>query len=186
MKRLMTCGAMAAAIVAFASPSFAQTKTVTGETKVVTATVEAITHSTRTVTVKKSDGTYEDFYVPSEFKGFDTLKVGDTITARYYENIVLRVQKPGEAPVDTSDEAVTRASGKTAGTVAHQRTITATITEIDQKVPSITFSGPHGWKYSTKVKDVDALAKVKVGDKVDITWTEAALLSLEKPKDTAK
>jgi hypothetical protein len=32
------------------------------------------------------------------------------------------------------------------------------------------------------VKDKDALAKVKVGDRVDITWTEALILSLENAK----
>ena len=69
-----------------------------------------------------------------------------------------------------------------AGTAAHQRTITATIAAIDMKVPSITFTGPNNWKYSTKVQDKDALSKVKVGDKVDITWTEAMVLSLEDAK----
>ncbi len=48
-------------------------------------------------------------------------------------------------------------------------------------MPSITFSGPNGWTYSSRVEDKKALATVKVGDKVDITWTEALLLSLESP-----
>ena len=76
----------------------------------------------------------------------------------------------------------TRAAGGAAGTAAHQRTITATITAIDNSLPSITFSGPNGWKYSTRVEDKAALAKVKVGDKVDITWTEAMILSLDEGK----
>ena len=65
------------------------------------------------------------------------------------------------------------------GTRATQRTITATITAIDPNIPSITFTGPNGWKYSSKVQDTEALAKVKVGDKVDIVWTEAMMVSLE-------
>jgi hypothetical protein len=47
-------------------------------------------------------------------------------------------------------------------------------------VPSITFTGPSGLKYTSKVQDTEALAKVKVGDKVDIVWTEAMLVSLER------
>ena len=39
-----------------------------------------------------------------------------------------------------------------------------------------------GWKCSSRVQDTAALAKVKVGDKVDITWTEAMLVSLEPEK----
>ena len=163
-------------------PLLAQTKTVTGETKTVTASVEAIDSSNREVTVKKPDGTYDVFYVPPGMKRFDTLKIGDTVTARYYENMVLTVQKPGAQPKDSGHAAVTRSTEGAAGTTAHQRTITATITAIDLKAPSITFTGPNNWKYSTRVEDKEALAKVKVGDKVDITWTEAMILSLDEGK----
>jgi hypothetical protein len=74
---------------------------------------------------------------------------------------------------------MTRAAGQAAGTVAAQRTITATITEIDPKMPSATFKGPNGWSYSSRVQDTKALAKVKVGDQFDITWTEAMIVSLD-------
>jgi hypothetical protein len=160
----------------------AQTKTITGKTQTVTATVEAIEKGTRQVYLKKPDGTYEVVYVPEEVKRFDTLKVGDKITARYYENVVLRLQPPGAKPVNESSRSVTPAPQGTAGTAARQRTITATISAIDPKVPSVTFSGPQGWNYTTRVEDKAALAKVKVGDKVDITWTEAVMVTVEDPK----
>jgi hypothetical protein len=155
----------------------AQTKTLTGPTQTVTGTVEAIETSSRQIYLKKPDGNTEVVYVPQEVKRFDTLKIGDKITAKYYENVVLRVQPPGSKPVDDASRAVTPAA--TGGTAARQRTITATISAIDMKVPSISFSGPRGWNYSTKVEDKAALAKVKVGDKVDITWTEAMLVSID-------
>jgi hypothetical protein len=62
-----------------------------------------------------------------------------------------------------------------------QRTITAKITAIDPKVPSISFTGPNGWNYSTRVQDKAALAKVKEGDRVDITWTAAAVVAFGEP-----
>ena len=162
-------------------PAVAQvSKTLTGETEVVTATVEAIDVSTRAVTLKGPDGTYTIVTAPPEMKRFNELKVGDTITARYYENIVLRLKEPGEKDVDTGTVGATRGTGaKPGATVAEQRTITATITQLDPKVPSITFTGPNGWTYSSRVEDKKALAKVKVGDKVDITWTSAALVSID-------
>ena len=55
--------------------------------------------------------------------------------------------------------------------------ITATITAIDPKIPSISLSGPNNWKYSSRVEDKDALKQVKVGDRLDIIWTEAVMLS---------
>jgi hypothetical protein len=155
-------------------------KTVAGETLVATATVEAIERGSRQVTVKKTDGTYEELYIPQDLKRFDTLKVGDKITARYYENLVLRLKAPGEKDVDAASSSVVPTKDAPSGTAAHQTTITATIAAIDQAVPSISFTGPRGWTYSTRVKDKAALAKVKVGDKVDITWTDALVVSLEQ------
>lgn len=155
-------------------------KTITGDTQVVTATVEAIERSTREVTLKEPDGTYTVLTAPPEMKRFNELKVGDKITVRYYENIVIRLKAPGEKDVDSDTGSATRGAGARPGaTVAEQRTITATITQLDPKVPSITFSGPNGWSYSSRVEDKKALAKVNVGDRVDITWTAAALVSID-------
>src|SRR5918993_781341 len=163
-----------------AHTAFAQTKTIQGETATITATVEAVNASTRTVTLKGPKGNYVDVVAPDSVTKFSAIKVGDKVTARYYENLVLRLQMPGEKAVNTGSQGVTAGAGtKPGATAATQRTITATITEIDQKVPSITFSGPNNWKYSSRVEDKQALAKVKVGDKVDITWTEALLVSFE-------
>ena len=42
-----------------------------------------------------------------------------------------------------------------------------------------------GRKYTSKVEDTKALAQVKVGDKVDIVWTEALLVSIDRGRPTA-
>ncbi len=161
----------------------AQTKTLQGEERTVTATVEAIDHATRTFTLKGPEGNYVDVEASPDVTRFNEIKVGDKVTARYYENVVLRLKQPDEKSVDSDGEAVTRGAGvKPGATVATQRTITAMITAIDPSVPSITFTGPRNWKYSSRVEDKKALAKVKVGDKVDITWTAALLVSLEAPR----
>jgi hypothetical protein len=171
--------AMVGAIVATAVPLFAQTASRSSELKTTTVTVEAIEKSTREITIKRDDGTYDVFYASPEVKRFDSLKVGDKITARYYENIVLTMHRAGEPARDTDKSDVTRAQATTGATASHQRTITATITAIDQNAPSITFTGPRNWTYSTRVEDKKALSQVKVGDKVDLTWTEAMIVSLD-------
>jgi len=148
----------------------------------VSATVEAIEKSSRMLTLKAADGTTTTLTVPPDVKRFDGLKVGDKITAKYYDNIVLRKKAPGEKDVNTLSGAVAPSAGaKPTGSASVQRTITATITAIDPKVPSISLSGPNNWKYSSKVADKEALKQVKVGDKLDITWTEAVLLSVDGP-----
>jgi hypothetical protein len=170
----------AAALLTLATISvWAQTKVLQGEMKTVTATVEAIETASRQVTARKPDGTDVTFYVPTSMKRFDSLKVGDKLTAKYYDNIVLQVKEAGTPDVDAAAGKLVPVEGAPAGTMSYQRTITATITAIDPKVPSITFNGPGGWKYSSRVEDKAALAKVKVGDKVNITWTMAVLMSVE-------
>jgi hypothetical protein len=173
----------AALVLGMAGTVLAQSKTVQGKRETISATVEAINASTRTLTMKGPKGNYVDIYVPENVQRFASIKVGDTLTARYYENMVLVLKKAGEAPTDSATDAMTKGRGaKPGATDAAQRTITATITAIDRSIPSITFTGPNNWSYSSRVQDKKALAKVNVGDRVDITWTEAVLVSFEAPK----
>lgn len=180
-----TCGLLIAfgCLLSGAASASAQTKVIPGEMTTVTATVEAVDTATRTLSLKLKDGTYETLVAPREVERFDAIKVGDTLTARYYDNIVVRVKKPGEKDLDTAKDALTKTPGVSpGGTAATQRTITATITAIDMKIPSITLTGPNNWKYSSRVEDVNMLKQVKVGDKLDITWTEALLVGFTPAK----
>jgi hypothetical protein len=183
MKRCVVGILAAAVLVSMARTAVAQSKTFTTEMKTETATVEAIEASTRTLTLKKPDGTFVTTVAGPDVKRFAEVKIGDKVNARYYENVVVRVKQPGEPDVETRGKATTGSEQVgPGGTKAKQVTITATITAIDMNAPSITFTGPRGWKYSTRVQDKEALAKVKVGDKVDIVWTEALLVSVDPVK----
>ena len=175
---------VAALALQLAPPALrAQSKTLPGQTVTMTATVEAIDHGRRMLTIKDTKGNYHEVEVPTSVQRFDTIKVGDKLNATYYDNIILRVKAPGEKDVNSGAAAVVPTQGsRPAGTVSKQRTITATIVAIDQQVPSISFKGPNNWSYSSKVEDKEALKKVKVGDKVDITWTEAMLVSFDTLK----
>ena len=96
-----------------AAASAQVSKTVPGKMEVLTVTVESIEKASRVVTVKKPDGTYGVFSVPADVKRFDTLKIGDRITAKYYENIVLRLKAPGEKDVDSATGGVTASANGT-------------------------------------------------------------------------
>jgi len=183
MKRFVKGFVAAAVVVPMASRAMAQSKTVKSEMRTETGTVEAIDVPTRTVTLKKADGTFVTTVAGPDIARFAELKLGDTVNVRYYDNVVIRVKAPGEADVISGAKGTTGSEqALPGGTRAKQVTITATITAIDPNTPSITFTGPNGWKYSSRVQDTAALAKVKVGDKVDIVWTEATLVSVERGK----
>ena len=183
MKELVVGLVAAAGLVAMVHPVMAQSKTVRSEMRTETGTIEAIDASTRTVTLKKADGTVVTTVAGPDITRFAELQLGDTVNVRYYDNVVIRVKQPGESEVISGAKGTTGSEqALPGGTRAKQVTITATITAIDPTTPSITFTGPNGWKYSSKVQDTEALAKVKVGDKVDIVWTEAVLVSVERGK----
>lgn len=163
--------------------AFAQIKTIPGEPITVSATVQAIDHATRMMTLKAADGTLTTITAPAEVKRFNELKVGDTISAKYTDNIILRVMKPGEPAVNTGSQGMSVGTGaKPSATATAQRSVTATITAIDPAVPSITLQGPDKKIYTEKVADKEALKQVKVGDRLDITWSAAILLSADAPK----
>jgi hypothetical protein len=184
MRRFIAMALTGSALLGAATALGAQTKTIEGDTVVATATVEAIEQSTRTITLKDTKtGLYDTVVATPDMKRFSELKVGDKVTARYYENLVVRLKKPGEAAVDVDTGGITRGTGsRPGGTAATQRTITATVVAIDPKTSAVTVAGPNGWKYSRKVTDKKALAQLKVGDRLDMTWTDALLISVDPAK----
>ena len=181
MKRLVAGALAIAALALIPRQAMAQSRTVTAETKTETGTVEAIETASRTITLRKGDGTLVETVAGPDVKRFDEVKIGDKITARYYDTVILRMHRAGEPDVNSKTTGTTGAGQVLpGGTRARQRTMTATIAAIDPKAASVTFTGPNGWKYTSKVQDTEALAKVKVGDKLDIVWTEAMLVSVER------
>ena len=183
MKRFDTMGAGLALGLLAGTLAYGQVKEVPGDRVTEKGTVEAIDHKARVLTLKDEKGETVTVDVPAEVKRFDTIKVGDKVTVTYYDNVTVRLKKPGEAPVNELSAAVTPTPGaKPGGTVGAQRTMTAAVESIDPKVPSITFKGPNGWKYSRRILDKNVLKQVKVGDQVDFTWTEALQIAVEAPK----
>jgi len=148
----------------------------------LTTKIEAIDKTARLVTLKDKDGATETVYCGPEVKRFDELKVGDTITMRYYESIAYAIRKPGQPsglPAQPGP-SVTRGQGpKPGGTIAQQETATVTVKAIDEKVPSVTVVTEDKRTVSFKVDDKKNLKDVKVGDKVEITYTEAVMISVK-------
>jgi hypothetical protein len=150
-----------------------------------TATVVTIDHTKRMITLKDDKTGQEDtFSIGAEVKRFEEIKAGDRVRTSFYESVVLQVRKPGDpAPPPSSDTAVTRAkSDLPAATVAAQEKMTVTVKAIDAAVPSVTVTTPDGRTVTRKVEDKKNLTNVKVGDQIDITYTRALLLSIERVK----
>ena len=169
---------LAVPALASAQPSVTKSNTVRG-----TATIQAIDSTTRSITLKTKDGSEETFKAGPEITRFNELKVGDTLEVTYVESLVMRVQKPGEAPAATTgDAAMTRNAGRPGATLGAQVSTTVTVKAVDLAVPSITVLTEDGRTVTRKVEDKKNLNGVKVGDKIAITYTEALLMSVAPQK----
>ncbi len=157
----------------------------------VQGTVAAVDHSARTVTIRSQQGTVTTLDVPENATRFDQVKVGDPVTATYYDRISVRVKPAGEPAVDqTVQPAVTATPGALPGaTRTRQRVATVTITGWSPADKVVTFTGPNGTSYSRRLLDATDPAIVsglKVGDRVDVTRTEAVTLQSQAPLDTLR
>jgi len=150
-----------------------------------TAIVQAVDQEKRVVTLKRADGKIEDLKMGPEVRNLPQVKVGDEVTVKYYESIAYRLLKPGEAPVPPQGAAVVeraKPGEKPGGVVAGEVTVTATIEAIDKKAQTATLKGPNGRSITVKAQDPKNLERVKVGDEVVITYTEAVAISVTAAK----
>jgi len=142
----------------------------------VKATIVAIDKDKRIVTLRGPKGNDVNVLADEHVQRFNELKVGDVITATYSESVAVNVRKPGTAPPPELKQNIVRDKNRVGATVTEQRNISVKITAIDMTMQSITATGPQGNSMSFKVKDKNNLKDLKVGDNVDITYTEALLL----------
>jgi hypothetical protein len=181
MNRINAILSASGLVLALSLPSWAQeVRQLPTQTITLSGTVATIDHNNRIVHIKKADGSFETVDVPPGAKRFDELKVGDKVSITYNNNVSARLKPPGEAPVNTQTGTTTAGQGeRPGGTASVQRTMTATIDAIDKSASAITFTGPNGWKYSRHIVDPTVLDKVKVGDKVDITWNTDVTVAVQ-------
>jgi hypothetical protein len=178
---VLVLGAALASRAAAEDPKAAPQKIGTSEAVMVKATVEAIDPAARTVTLKGPRGKSFTVSVDEKFKGLSGVKVGDEVVATYYEAVAFELKKPGEAvPGKTVKEGV-GPGGKGAGKGASGRqvTVVAPIEAIDEAKGTVRLKAPDGKSVEVTARDPKNLKKVKVGDLVEITYTEALAVSIE-------
>jgi len=147
------------------------------------ATVVAIDQTTRMVTLRAADGQLNTVRVDSSVRNLSQVRKGDEVVATYYESVAVQVKKPGEAEpgVSTSADAARAQHGELpAGAVAETTTIVATVTKIDHKHQSVTLRGADGTMKTVDVRNPAHLEKLKVGDLVELSLTEALAIQVEK------
>jgi len=156
------------------APETASAEVVTGS-----GTIQKIDKDGRVVSVKGDRGNTVDIKVGPNV-AVDKLKVGQRVNAAYYQEVAVALHKPGEqAPKMT--QTVTERGGIT----AQQTTVTAKVVAVDLATNNVVLRGPQGETHAVSVKDPDLqaqLGKLKAGDSVDVTYTQAVAVSVEPMK----
>ena len=150
----------------------------------IKATVEAIDKTSREVTLKGPKGNLLTMPVDESVQRFDQIKVGDVITAKYYESVVVQVAKPGAVPTsDSTMGGVAALPGAKPGAAgATQTTTSVTIEAIDPETPAVTVRTSDGSELSFRVKNKKYLKDLKVGDQVTITQTQGLMIEVGDSK----
>jgi Cu/Ag efflux protein CusF len=176
------CAAPAILAQAPAKPAEPPKGEVTLTSVEATATVKAIDQATREVTLTLADGSDHTFIAGDAVKNLAQVQKGDLVKVSYTEGIAYEVKKSAQGTAVATTTAVKGASpgAKPAGTITQRTTATVTITAIDMAVPSVTFKGPQGNTLTVRVQHPEKLKEVHVGDTVELTYTEAIAMKLEK------
>jgi len=180
---------LALAVVLTAGPAsaFAQSQPAAPIQKVnttkATLTITAIDQKTRSVTLRAANGDEDTFTVGPAVQRFNQLKVGDKINATYQESLVFELKKPG-APAATTGTTVgaERYKSVTGGALGAAHTVSVTVKAVDMNASSITVVKPDGHAVTRKVQDKKNLENVKPGDRIDITYSEALILTADPAK----
>jgi hypothetical protein len=179
-----------ASTVALVHPAIAQTsnaamtsspgKVGVAQTVEVSAKITAIDKATRTISLKGPSGDEVKMVAGPEVKNFAQLKVGDTVTAKYLESLVLELKKGGGLKVEkteTAGVAGAKPGEKPAGIGGRQVTVVGDVTKIDAATQTLTVKGPQR-TVELKVRDPEQFKLVAVGDQIQATYTEALAVAV--------
>jgi hypothetical protein len=160
-------------------------------TEEVSATVQAIDVNTRMVVLHANDGTEFALVVDPAVRNLEQVKVGDRVVSRYRESLGAQLRKRGDGSGDTQAPAVSTTAARAADgakpslTSSTQTSQTVRITNVDEQNHIVSFYGSDGLARVLPVRSPQGqefIAKLKAGDEVELTYTEAVAMSVEPAK----
>ena len=149
-----------------------------------TGTITDIDYPNREMTLKGPQGQLETFVVDKKVQRFNEAKVGDKVSMDYYLGFNAEVRNPTaeeeQNPLVVLDTAG-RAGPDAAPAAYDMRRIRAvvTIVGLDPSAQTVTVKGPRGKYFTARVADPSRLEKVRIGETILMTFTEATAISLK-------
>jgi hypothetical protein len=173
------------AVQAAGEPELAKPDITTSQSLTITELVEAIDYETRKVILSNPQGTSITLTVGEEVQNLEQVKVGDTVTTEYVQNLSIKiVDNPELAPSEQEIKTVNRSEkGEVPWmTMVDEIVVTTVIEGINIEANTVQLTGPNGSVEEFTVNDPENLKRVSVGDRVIITQTDKTAISVERAK----
>ena len=181
---------LAAGLSLNASLSFAESKTseptvIVDAVDIPLATVTAVNTDTRAVTLRNAEGETTTIVAGPEVRNFPQIKVGDTLHVRMMQALLMEVRPKAALVTRTEVEqgAALAPLGSQPGMATGRRiSTTVTIQSVNKKTDFVKFTLPNGEVRTTTAKTAagkELLQTLKVGDQVDVVFTEATGVVME-------
>ena len=145
------------------------------------AQVESVDAKSRTVVLKTPSGESEEFSVDPQVRNLDKVKPGDKVVLRYHVGVAAEI-KPGGTGAKSVQEKVGAQKAPLGSSFDHSISATVIIESVDTSFNTVTFKRADGKMRTVSVdspKGQEFIRKLKKGDAVEITYTEAVAVSLE-------
>jgi len=148
-------------------------------------TITDIDYATREMTLKSPEGRLETFVVDKTVQRFSEARVGDNVSLGYYLGIDAEVRPPTNEekakPLEVLDAAKVRTGAYEAPAGYDMQRVRAVVTieALDKSDQTVTVKGPRGKYFTTRVADPSRLDKVRVGETILMTFTQATAVSLK-------
>lgn len=149
------------------------------------ATVQDVSTLRRLVTLKEPNGNTIRLKLGKEQEDLlKQLKKGDELDVKFYRSAAVKLAKQGETPTGREEAQFVLApdqGGQPGKVIVKTITETATVEDIDPKSGRVTLKEADGRTIKVKAdKSSPDLARIKKGDKIVATYTEAAAISVAR------
>jgi len=191
LRPLRLIGLTLAPLMLWAGSVAAQVQEAVSAEITIRGTIESVDLKTRTVHIRGEQGNLITVDVPESATRLDQVHAGDTVTASYYDRVMITPKPAGEPAVDRRipPTAAPSPGSLPGGTLATQRVATVTVTGWDATNRVISFRIPSGESYSRRLldtTDASIASGLKAGDRYDVTWTEAVRFAVQPAPDTLR
>jgi len=149
----------------------------------VRATVETVDQQKRMVLLRGPTGALLTVQAGPEVRNLPQVKPGDRVMLRYTEAIAARIARPGDPAAESTTSVARAAPGeRPAGMIVDRERVRVTIESVNPASHTVAFIGPDRVPRTVAVRQPamqEFLRTLKVGDEVEVTFTNAVAISVE-------